>query len=676
MGFPKLKWFFGLVAGLFAAGVCVWFVQSGVAATLFRSYYPPSESDKIETHVYDATSHVLERVVGKGKFYVTVKAYMTDKAESTEQWVMKPGVVTVNQTASSTAESEREILDPEAVSAFKKKKPIQKITQSLPGFPVLNPVDPSSIPQLPTQTVHLPAKTSHSFAENNLYFNQERTVRTSPIRLSHIMVHVIVDERQMKVLKLDRGALNAVLAEVAGINENRGDELILSSYQFSNSLFGLDEFYRDVELTVRRLGLPPEFYVAIFGGFLAVVGLVALVVFWRRRAVAKRLQMLQMQEVKNRQVEKESQEHEREFHALCRALLDFVEKNTSFTANVLSEMSGHSGGANGNGEDHGSALTGLKKVLIFILFVESEKPELVGKLLLEMGEVLSKSLFGGINKLLRVDRGVLRSVLEEFYHMFIQKQVLIGGPTISQKILETTFGDARSHDGALTHEFLFQFLDRVTDDRLFSFLSGERLQVSALILSFLDEGRVVSLLSIMDVDRAAEVSRLMLTLSVPSFTMIQKYAQALEVQLLAPEVSVNESEKLHKMVRIMERLTTTLQDRLLEFLSNADPVLSNKIRSMVFQFDDFMGLSDIDLRSVLFECDVRQVGLAVLRCNALLRDKVVANGSERIRQVIQETLSLQATFKDADIERAQHAMIDQARQLAESGRIVLGKAGL
>ncbi len=675
-----MKWskIFAVTAGLLAifvlAGFGGWLYQSGTITQWVSQWTTPTEAEKVESQVRQATGAVLDRIVGNGKYFVTVKATMSDRSEESEKVTLTPVSVTLNEVVNTKVQSEKESIDYKTLDELKAKqeakKPKPKVQDSLPGFPVVIPEDTPREEQIVTPTIRNPALFGQTTQKHDVVYNAQRTKNVIPITLKKITVHVVIDERKMKLLKLDRTQLSAVLAEVSGINEERGDELILSSYKFSDAIFGLDQIYWESKDKLKKLNIPPEYLVGGILGVWLLIALVMLVWVYRRKKIARQALELQTLLDVERKNEREELDRERQFQALCRALIDFVERNPGFTASVISEMMSIA-----PAEETNASLPPLKKVLIFILFLEAERPELVQQILTEMGESLSKSLFQGANKFMKVDSGVLRAVLEEFYRLLVKKQYLIGGPTISQKILKTTFGVDEESSFDVTAEFSFQFLEKLSDERLLSFLSQDRPQLAALIFSFLDENRVVSILSHMDVDRAVNVSRLMLTLDVPNYFWVQKLSSALEMKLLAPEVSIDETEKLLKISRVLEKLSTELREKLMAFLSNVDPGLVQKMRTLIFTFEDFFTLSDDHLKAVLYEADIRHIGTAMLNCQGPLRDKILSNLSERMQQVVIETEKLSVSIRPSEIERAQYELVRIARQLADDEKIVFQKEG-
>jgi len=661
----KILWWSALFIGVFIFAL----LSGAVFQTRFWERFlapkPVQESQRVEKEIQERVHKVLDRVVGKGKHYVTVKAEMSESAESSEKWVYQPSIATSNSQTELTYNAATETLDPESVKAYNQQKPVQKIVTSLPGFPVLNPVDPSTIPEVPTKTIRTPAQLTTLSETKDVFFNQEVIKKETPRLVSRIVLHVVVDERKVTLLGINQDKLMAVIAEVAGINEARGDQLVFSTYQFSNAVFGLDLFLLQTKSRIRDLALAPEYYVGGGALFFALVGAGILFWLWRKKVKRHRLKLLEIQQNNQRQVLRDEQEVERAFQTLCKSLLDFVEKNPVFVASVVSEMA-----TMAHSDDQNATLSPLKKVLIFILFLEAERPKLVHEVLTEVGESISKTLFLGANKFMKVDASVLKTVLEEFYHLLVKKRFLIAGPLLSQKILKTTFGEAKRNLD-IESEFSFQFLEKISDSRLVAFLDQEEPQLSALMLSFLDENRVVSILSQLDVDRAVVISQKMLTLDVPSYHLIQKLSSSIEVKLMAPEASEGNHEKLVKVSRVIEKVSQELREKLMVFLETVDPVLVQKIRALIFTFEDFITLSDAHLKAIVFESDVQELGLAMLGCEGVLRDKLLAVLSERMRAVVDESLKFSEGVKPAQIEKAQYALVKLARRLSDEGRIIL-----
>jgi flagellar motor switch protein FliG len=663
--FTLPKWVFPTTLTLIGATLLgVYLIQSDVLTRLKSP--PPTPAEKVERSVQGALSRVLDGLVGEGKYHVSVKAALTNNFEESESITLTPQTTTSSQRTEVTSQSERTQPDPESLKAYFEKQPAQKITKAMPGFPVLNPVNEKTVPEIPTKTVQVPAKTTETVQNTHLYFNQEKTKKVTPIRIQSILVQVVIDERMMKVNQIDKTHLTALLAEIANIQEDRGDRLVVNTYPFSNAIFGLDQFVVNLKQTIKDLGWPPEWFAALFAGIIGLILLTLLFVLWRAHREHIKLEKALEEEDRQTQAIKDAEAQEREFQAHAKAVIEFAKSHPTSTARVLSELISNAS------NPPSSELSPLQKALIFILFLQTDHAETVNTLLTEMGETLSKTLLQSLEKQIKVDTSTLHRVIEEFYQLLVKKQTVIGGPSLSQKLLTSAFGETEAPQQNTPP---FAFLEAISNDKLIAFLHTEPPQLSALIFSFLPESRTAVLLSQLDLDLATQISKKLLNLHVPNFTWIQHLSAALEVHLLAPNASGNIQEKVAKLSKIVEQTPSALRQHLLQEFEAEDPGITQKIKALMLTFEDLDTLSDEDIKTLAFECGAEQVGIALLKSSEDFKATLISALSDRMIQLIQYIDSTASRFSDTDIEAAQMNLVATAKALQTAGKITLPKSG-
>ncbi len=95
----------------------------------------------------------------------------------------------------------------------------------------------------------------------------------------------------------------------------------------------------------------------------------------------------------------------------------------------------------------------------------------------------------------------------------------------------------------------------------------------------------------------------------------------------------------------------------------------------MFVFEDIVTLDDRSIQRVLKEVDMRDLALALKTASEEVTNRIFKNISSRAREMIKEDMSLMGPVRLRDVEDAQQKIVNNIRQLEESGEIVIARGG-
>jgi len=117
-------------------------------------------------------------------------------------------------------------------------------------------------------------------------------------------------------------------------------------------------------------------------------------------------------------------------------------------------------------------------------------------------------------------------------------------------------------------------------------------------------------------------------------------------------------------------------DNILQALEENDTELAEKVRKLMFVFEDLAGLNDQGVRELLREVKNEELTLALKTASDELKSKIFKNLSQRAVQILEEEMSVMGPVRLSDVEAAQQSILNAARKLEKEGKIVLaGKEG-
>lgn len=124
---------------------------------------------------------------------------------------------------------------------------------------------------------------------------------------------------------------------------------------------------------------------------------------------------------------------------------------------------------------------------------------------------------------------------------------------------------------------------------------------------------------------------------------------------------------------LMNSVPREHEERIFEALENANPGLGEKIRDLMFTFEDLVKLGNREIQALLKEVQREDLMLALKTASEELRAKIFSNVSHRAAEIIKEDMSVMGPVRLKDVERAQATVVAELRRLEAEGRVTLGR---
>ncbi len=293
-----------------------------------------------ENHIYDDVSQILNRIVGRKTFYISVTATLPSQATEEETINRTPNTFTetrhekverkgdftheqkgdfsfpTTQVQDNTVLNESEETRLPGLVNYKEKR----AHVELPGFPLLSEAEldeldvkdlPSLLPGDMTELrdPSLSEKKSHYLTreteDNLVYYNEEKSKKTvSRKNIESFFVSVVIDQASFDLLDVKKEEIEALVNHVSGIQEERGDTLLITYLPFVSSPFNIQRFFlknKPMFKTIFNFLEKSQWY--IFGIILAAI------LLWILNKIYKMIKS-SIEEKRRRQVEMDKKKEE------------------------------------------------------------------------------------------------------------------------------------------------------------------------------------------------------------------------------------------------------------------------------------------------------------------------------------------------------------------------------
>jgi flagellar motor switch protein FliG len=117
-------------------------------------------------------------------------------------------------------------------------------------------------------------------------------------------------------------------------------------------------------------------------------------------------------------------------------------------------------------------------------------------------------------------------------------------------------------------------------------------------------------------------------------------------------------------------------ESILQSMEEIDTDLAEKVRKLMFVFDDLVSVNDAGIRELLKEVGNEELTVALKTCSDEMKNKIFKNLSQRAAQMLQEDLAVLGLVRLSEVEAAQQSILTIARRLEKEGKLVLaGREG-
>ena len=212
---------------------------------------------------------------------------------------------------------------------------------------------------------------------------------------------------------------------------------------------------------------------------------------------------------------------------------------------------------------------------------------------------------------------------------------------------------------------------------LANFIRNEHPQTVAIILVHLGHDKASQVLSHLPESLQFEVVNRVAHLETVPPDLIRDVDEVLEQELLSMG---KESQQLLGGVQTVAEILNYSDRRtgynILQHMEDYDADLAEKVRKLMFVFEDLVAVNDQGIRELLKEVRNEELTLALKTASEELKNKVFKNLSQRAAQMLQEDLGMMGPVRLSDVEGAQQNILNVARRLEKEGKLMLaGKEG-
>jgi flagellar motor switch protein FliG len=218
-------------------------------------------------------------------------------------------------------------------------------------------------------------------------------------------------------------------------------------------------------------------------------------------------------------------------------------------------------------------------------------------------------------------------------------------------------------------------LGNVNEAVLANYLKNEYPQTVAVVLSKVKGDHAARVLAALPEDFALECVQRMLRMEPVHRDILDKIEQTLRTEFMSNLARTSKRDSHEMMAEIFNNFDRQTESRFLTALEERSRDAAERIRALMFVFEDLNKLDPGGIQTLLRAVDKEQLTLALKGASDTLRNMFFANMSERAAKIMREDMESKGPVRLKDVDQAQTAMVQTAKDLATKGEILLAGSG-
>ena len=220
---------------------------------------------------------------------------------------------------------------------------------------------------------------------------------------------------------------------------------------------------------------------------------------------------------------------------------------------------------------------------------------------------------------------------------------------------------------------MWEKLGNVNEEMLAAFLQKEYPQTVAVVMSKITPDHAARVLALMPDGFANEVIQRMLKMEAIQKEVLEDIERTLRTEFMTNLARTQRRDSHEMMAEIFNNLDRAAEARFMAALEKNKPDSAEKIRSLMFTFEDLGKLNSAAVQTLIRACDKEKLPIALKGSTDTMRDLFFSNMSERAAKIMKEDMAAMGPVRLKDVEEAQQYIVNTAKDLEARGEIVLSK---
>ncbi|PCI56370.1 MAG: flagellar motor switch protein FliG [Alphaproteobacteria bacterium] len=319
-------------------------------------------------------------------------------------------------------------------------------------------------------------------------------------------------------------------------------------------------------------------------------------------------------------------------------------------------------------------LLGPEKAAIFLLSLSEERTSLIFEMM-DDEEILELSQI--ISSLGKIGPTIVERLFVEFAEQMSSSNSLVGSQDSTERMLSKSGLSQDKIDNIMEEirgpagRTMWEKLGNVNEEILASFLQKEYPQTVAVVLSKVSSEHAARVLAILPDGFALEVINRMLKMETVQKEILEEVEKTLRKEFMTNLSRTQRRDSHELMAEIFNNMERAVESRFMEDLEKDTPEAAEKIRSLMFTFDDLSTLDAASIQTVIRAIDKEKLPLALKGASDSLQELFFSNMSERAAKIMREDMAAMGPVRLKDVEESQQYIVTVTKDLEGRGEVII-----
>ena len=319
------------------------------------------------------------------------------------------------------------------------------------------------------------------------------------------------------------------------------------------------------------------------------------------------------------------------------------------------------------------SLTGKDKAAVLML---SLGDEFAAKLFANMVDVEIRELSQSMSELGTVSAVIVEQLFVEFSEKISSPGDLIGTPESTERLLKKVIGQERGDKimhGVQVPEgrTMWEKLDNINEQLLANYLKNEYPQTVAVVLAKLQPEHAAKVMASLPESMSMEVVNRMLDMDSVQKEVVDEVEEILRREFISTIDKSDNRDSHEAVAEIINGLDRSTENRLMNMLDERNRDAADKIRELMFTFDDLAKIDSAGIQTLLRVVEKKTLTIALKGASEALKWAFFDNMSERAEQMMQDDIAAIGPVRLREVDEAQADIVAIAKDLSTKGEITI-----
>lgn len=325
--------------------------------------------------------------------------------------------------------------------------------------------------------------------------------------------------------------------------------------------------------------------------------------------------------------------------------------------------------------DDYNLLSGQQKAAILVMALDEERSSALFSM---MDEEEIKELSVIMVSLGKVNSNIIEQLISEFNEKINTTGGLVGTYESTERLLAKTLD--KDKVSAIMEEIrgpagrtMWDKLGNVNEHVLANYLKNEYPQTIAVILSKIKADHAAKVIALFPENFAMEIVMRMLRMDSVQKEVLDSLETTLRKEFMS-NLSKSTRRDAHELIAdIFNSLDRNTEARFMEALEERNRESAERVKALMFTFEDLTRIDSQGVQVLLRNVDKDKLAVALKGASDALKELFFNNMSTRAGKIIKEDMDAMGPVRMRDVEEAQQYIVTTAKDLANSGEIVVSE---